>query len=358
MFSTKSAEGEFIMADTNKKLVDLSLLTYYDGKVANREDTKDTTVLNTAKGYTDTKISDVTTAADALAERVTAVETKAGANETAIGVLNGDEKTDGSVKKTVADAVAKIVADAPDSFDTLKEISDWISTHSESASEMNSAIQGNSKAITALQTLIGTLPEGITAKDVVGYIAEAVEAEKTRATGVESGLDTRLKAVESAVGDAGSISDAIATAKSEAIDEAKKYADGLNTAMGTRVDALEKDNTANKAAIESINNADTGILATAKAYTDAEIVKVNASIKTNTDAIAAINDPATGAIATAETYTDTKIAALSQTGGAIKAVSDELSGYKTATDARLEKVEAATGSFATNDDIDSIFSNT
>ena len=47
------------MADTNKKLVDLSLLTYYDGKVANREDTKDTTVLNTAKGYTDTKIGEV-----------------------------------------------------------------------------------------------------------------------------------------------------------------------------------------------------------------------------------------------------------------------------------------------------------
>lgn len=292
------------MADTNKKLVSLDLLTYYDSKVTVREDTKDTTVLNTAKGYTDTKIGDVTTAADALAERVTAVETKAGTNETAIGVLNGDETTDGSVKKTVADAVAKIVADAPDSFDTLKEISDWISTHSESASAMNTAIQNNSKAITALQTLIGTLPEGITAKDVVGYIAEAVKVETDRATGVEGVLDTRLKTVESAVGDA-----------------------------------------------------DTGILATAKAYTDAEVVKVNASIKTNTDAIATINDPKTGAIATAETYTDTKIAALSQTGGAIKAVSDELSGYKTATDARLEKVEAATGSFATNEDIDSIFAN-
>lgn len=46
MYSAKRTEGEFIMADTNKKLVDLSLLTYYDGKVSGREDTKDTTVLN------------------------------------------------------------------------------------------------------------------------------------------------------------------------------------------------------------------------------------------------------------------------------------------------------------------------
>ena len=342
---------------TNKKLVDLELLTYYNTKQAAAETTKDATVLADAKTYTDTKIGDVNTAAETLAGRVTVIETKASANETAIGVLNGDENTVGSVKKTVADAVAKIVADAPEDFDTLKEISDWISTHSESASAMNSAIQDNSKAITALQTLIGALPEGITAKDVVGYIAEAVEAEKTRATGVESGLDTRVKAVETAIGETGSISEAIATAKTEAIAAAKTYSDGLDTAMDTRVDALETDNTANKAAIESINNAETGILATAKAYTDAEVVKVNASIKTNTDAITAINDPTTGAVATAEAYTDSSIAALSQTGGAIKAVSDELSGYKTATDAKIEKLEAATDTFATNEDIDALFTN-
>lgn len=345
------------MANTNttKKLLDLDLLTYYDGKVAAREAAKDTAALTEAKSYVDGKITTVTDAATTLTERVTAVEGKADANEAAITTLNGDETTTGSVKKTVADAVAKIVADAPDSFDTLKEISDWISTHTESASAMNSAIQDNGKAITALQTLIGTLPEGITAKDVVGYIAEAVKAEADRATGVEGGLDTRLKTVESAVGETGSISDAIATAKSEAIAAAKTYSDGLNTAMDARVDVLEADNTTNKAAIESINNTETGILATAKAYTDAEIVKVNASIKTNTDAIAAINDESTGAVATAEAYTDSAIAALSQTGGAIKTVADDLAGYKTTTDAKIEKLEAATGSFATNEDIDALF---
>lgn len=49
------------------------------------------------------------------------------ANTDAIGILNGTG--DGSVDKKVADAVASIVADAPAAYDTLKEISDWISTH-------------------------------------------------------------------------------------------------------------------------------------------------------------------------------------------------------------------------------------
>ena len=37
--------------------------------------------------------------------------------------------------------VAEIVADAPEDFDTLKEMSDWIASHENSAAEMNSEIQ-------------------------------------------------------------------------------------------------------------------------------------------------------------------------------------------------------------------------
>ena len=50
---------------------------------------------------------------------------------------------------------AKIVADAPTSYDTLKEIADWISSHADSASAMNSAI-------VALQakTLLGSYNPG------------------------------------------------------------------------------------------------------------------------------------------------------------------------------------------------------
>ena len=67
------------------------------------------------------------------------------ANETAISTLNGTG--DGSVKKAVSDGIAEVVAGAPEDFDTLKEMSDWISSHESSASSMNAQIQDNKKAI-------------------------------------------------------------------------------------------------------------------------------------------------------------------------------------------------------------------
>ena len=56
------------------------------------------------------------------------------------------------VSSTVTTEIAKVVADAPEDFNTLKEMSDWISNHENDASAMNSAISDNKTAITALQT--------------------------------------------------------------------------------------------------------------------------------------------------------------------------------------------------------------
>lgn len=56
------------------------------------------------------------------------------------------------VEKIVTDKVAEIVASAPEDFNTLKEISDWIYTHEESAAAMNTAIQSNANSIESLIT--------------------------------------------------------------------------------------------------------------------------------------------------------------------------------------------------------------
>ena len=69
------------------------------------------------------------------------------ANSSAIATLNGDKTTAGSVAYQVAQAIAAVVASAPEDFDTLKEIADWISSHSESASAMNMQISANKTAI-------------------------------------------------------------------------------------------------------------------------------------------------------------------------------------------------------------------
>ena len=129
----------------------------------------------------------------------TAVKASIKANTDAITVLNGDGE--GSVSKQVADAVASIVADAPEAYDTLKEISDWISSHADDAAAMNSQINTNKTDIAGLKTLIGTLPEGAASTTIVEYIAEAIGASSTDLTS------------------------AIATAKNEAIASAKTYTD-------------------------------------------------------------------------------------------------------------------------------------
>lgn len=56
------------------------------------------------------------------------------------------------IEKIVSEKIAEVVADSPEDFDTLKEISDWIYTHENSAAAMNTAIQENTNSITSLTT--------------------------------------------------------------------------------------------------------------------------------------------------------------------------------------------------------------
>ena len=57
-----------------------------------------------------------------------------------IDILNSDSNVDGSVRKTVADAVARVVAGAPEDLDTLKEIADYIASDKTGAAELAAAI--------------------------------------------------------------------------------------------------------------------------------------------------------------------------------------------------------------------------
>lgn len=117
----------------------------------------------------------------------TTIKADIAANKSAIETLNGDATKEGSVKKQVADAVAGIVADAPDAYDTLKEISDWISTHSDSAATMNSQITANKNAI---DTLNGT-GEGSVSKavsDAQTSLQASIDEKVSKETG--KGLST------------------------------------------------------------------------------------------------------------------------------------------------------------------------
>ena len=61
-----------------------------------------------------------------------------------------------SISTMISEGIAKVVANAPASFDTLKEIADWISTHKNDASAMNTAINTNTTNITNLTNKVNT----------------------------------------------------------------------------------------------------------------------------------------------------------------------------------------------------------
>ena len=176
-------------------ITDLDLDNTFDPKGA--ADSKDAAIA-AAKQAADQAQSDV----DALADTVGDVESgktvvemiadaqeaatyddaalsdRVSANENALSILNGDRMQQWSIAKQVADAVAAIVNDAPEAYDTLKEISGWISSHTGDAATMSSQISANAAAVAALTALIGLLPDGTSAETIVDYINEAVKGVK------------------------------------------------------------------------------------------------------------------------------------------------------------------------------------
>ena len=90
--------------------------------------------------------------------------------------------------------------------------------------------------------------------------------------------------------------------------QAKKYTDDNKYNDTT----IKPDILTNTTAIAAINNETTGILAQAKKYTDDnkyDDTTIKASVKANTDAIAAINNADTGILKTAKDYADSKASA-------------------------------------------------
>lgn len=74
---------------------------------------------------------------------------------TDVNTIRGDDNGL-SMREVAANEVTKIVAGADASFDTLKEIADWIKDHPESASELNSRL-------TVVETSVGNLEDEIAA---------------------------------------------------------------------------------------------------------------------------------------------------------------------------------------------------
>ena len=231
-----------------------------------------TKIGNVAEGKTIVKmISDAQTAATyddtALAGRVSAIEgdyLKA-ADKTA---LETKMATDIATAKT--EAIETVLGEAvPENFDTLKEVAAWIQSDTTASAELitrvtnieNDYLKGTDKTalqgeIDALETFVGTLPEGAVSTNVVAYIQEVVDALKIgdyAKVADLTALTTRVSTAEgkiTALEEVGAEKNIIASVDTNqfAIDESRNLTlldiamgkvTGLSDALNGKVDKIE-----------------------------------------------------------------------------------------------------------------------
>lgn len=96
--------------------------------------------------------------------------------------------TKGETDQRITAKVAEIISNAPEDFDTLKEISDWIETHEDSAAAMNAAIITNTTEISNLSIEVATVSDAATInRNTLGYQTKnmlKVTADSTTVNGV------------------------------------------------------------------------------------------------------------------------------------------------------------------------------
>ena len=153
-------------------------------------------------------------------------------NKAAIETLNGDKNVAGSV----AHQIAEIVAGADESFDTLKEIADWITTHKTDAATMNSQINTNKDDISALKTKVGDT-------SVADQINAALKDGDSNKYALKSDLDTangKITSLQGLVGET-KVETQISTALDSAlkVDGVEKYALASHTHEIANVTGLQ-----------------------------------------------------------------------------------------------------------------------
>ena len=154
----------------------------------------------------------------------TDVKNRISANEKSIEALSGNGE--GSVKETVANAIAEVVNGAPEDFDTLKEVADWITTHKTDAASMNSQINTNKDDIAALKTKVG---ETSVADQIAAALKDG-ESDKYALADDLSMANGKITALQGLVGET-----AVATQISDAIDGALKVDGAEKYALASHI---------------------------------------------------------------------------------------------------------------------------
>lgn len=196
-----------------KKYVDLTGLTTYDGKIKALIDEKDAATLAAAKTHAEGLGSNYDQAGTAATKVQELADGQVKANKEAIAKLNGDAATDGSVAKAVADAKTALEGKI---------------TAADAKADAAQTAADN------LKTYVGTIPEAAKSKNVVAYVDEKISGIASDAE--LNALKTRMTTAEGSI---------------------KTNADDIDALEG-RADAVEAKATANAAAITTLNGEGAG----------------------------------------------------------------------------------------------------
>ena len=364
-------------------------------------------------------------------EAITAEEARARAaeqaNANAITKLNGLDTVEGSVAKSIKDALDPVKANVATNGESITALQGKVAANTKAITDGDAATLKSAKAYAdkAVSDLIDSAPED---RNTLNKLSEAIKANKDvydgYVTTVNAQLAKKVDKVEgsrlitedeakkfAAKAEKSDVDDALSTAKQFTTDEVAKVnsantavtgrvtklegvvgkaAEGENPATGLvkNVADLQAKNVAQDTAIEGAQTtADSAVAAAAaaqkqadKGVTDAAAAKkqadkgvtdaaaaqadVNAlkaqvgtggtsglskDIKANTDAIAAINNAETGILATSKKYTDEKIGDLTTTVNANKAaISAEEARAKKAEKANADAIAKLNGTAETD----------
>ena len=188
-------------------------------------------------------------------------------NKAAIDTLNGDKNVSGSV----AYQIAQIVAGADESFDTLKEIAEWITTHKTDVATINAQINTNKDDIASLKTLVGSTAVATQIANAIDTALKDGGTDKYALAADLTSLSNEVSDIKSKLGET-SVAEQIEAALK--VDGAEKYALASHTHEIANVTGLQAilDGKATASDVEALESTVSGLSAKAHQHTNMTIL--------------------------------------------------------------------------------------
>lgn len=188
-------------------------------------------------------------------------------NKAAIDTLNGDKTVSGSV----AYQIAQIVSDAPEAYDTLKEIAAWITDHAGDAATMNANIAQNTSDIEALEALVGNTAVATQIANAIDTALKDGETDKYALAADLTSLSEEVSGIKLKLGET-SVAEQIEAALK--VDGVEKYALASHTHEIANVTGLQDilNTKAAAADVEALESTVSGLNAKAHQHTNKTIL--------------------------------------------------------------------------------------